>query len=160
MFETRRLYLKEVTIKDIHDVRESVNDPYIQTYVLGAPFFTQAETWVKNSTSSQTRLVARVKGTNEFVGVVVFTEFSSTVDIGGWVLSKFKRLGYAKEVYDACSFILFEAGKHKITGTCIKGNEEAEGFMYSQGFSLVVTLREHATKNGKLVDIQLFEKFK
>lgn len=158
MIETKRLTIQEVDIdKDLEDIKESLKDPFIQDNVYGIPPIKDVEDWLVNNNAMI--LIARTKDTNEFIGLITVTIFSTTADIGGWCVNKNRKQNYAKEVYTSISKTLFENTIHKITATCIKDNLLARILLESLKFDHIATLKEHAILNGRFVDIMLFERF-
>ena len=153
MKTTNRLVLKYTTSDDFDEIIKSLDDKYIQDNVVGLP--DNLNVWISNGT----KLTVRLKN-NEFVGVMCINEFSTTADIGGWCVEKFRGNGYAHEAYNIISEILFAGGTHKLTANCIKGNTLAISLLESLNFAYNTTLKEHAVIGIDYVDILLYERFR
>lgn len=153
MVTTKRLTITDTCVDDLPEIKESLNDKYIQTNVIGIP--TDLEQWLN---SDGIKLTIRLKDTNELVGVMCVSIFSSTADIGGWCVEKFRKQGYAHEVYKSVSDTLYQNGIHKLTANCVKGNRKAIYLLESLNFTFNTTLKEHATIGPKYQDLLLYER--
>jgi RimJ/RimL family protein N-acetyltransferase len=153
MVTTKRLTITDTCTDDFPEIKESLNDKYIQANVIGIP--TDLDHWLN---SDGIKLTVRLKDTNELVGVMCVNIFSSTADIGGWCCKKFRNNGYAHEVYKSVADTLYKNGIHKLTANCLKGNRMAIYLLESLNFVFNTTLKEHCVIGPKYHDILLYEK--
>jgi len=158
MILTQRLELTNMGIKDVALVRESLNDPMVQNQIIGIPFYTQVSAWYQSKPLNALYLIARDKITQDMVGVMILQQFSTTLDIGGWVCERYRHKGYVKEAYEAVMKVAKECGTHKLTANCITTNERARELITTMGFTQCCVLREHAKIGDQFVDVVLYEK--
>lgn len=168
MITTNRTHIRLMNPFELPDLRrELYEDKEIYSLMLGLPDVKDLTNWFRALRDTKSLYSVIDKRLGEMIGILILNSMYSTVDIGGWLFKDFRKIGIAKEVYDALEKYLFEDVKkmsytnvHKLTANCLSTNNMAIRTLESLHFKKICTLREHACLNGKYVDIELYEKFR
>jgi RimJ/RimL family protein N-acetyltransferase len=160
MIETDRLFITLISGDDAEDVRKLHNEPETLRWLSDMRVVSPEEqsSWLSGLQHSKTsqRYVAREKSINELVGVFRFDRIdyqNLSAEVGLDVATRFRRMGYAKEIYHAMLPYLFsEFSLNRLSLITLATNTPAINLYESLGFEKEGTLRQAIRRDDHFLD--------
>ena len=158
---TKRTTINLIVENDIEEVRNLHNDHTVLFQLSDTTYVTKEmqKLWFENlsSSSKSFRYVCRSLDKNELVGVFRVDNMDSinkSVMVGLDVAVKYRRKGYAVEIYQFFIKYFFEIKKfHRIYLTTLESNIPALSLYSKLGFTLEGIQREAIWRNGSYVNL-------
>ena len=137
-FETKRLRIKLLEMRDVPALQRLTDDPVITISFLPKPFkLDDAEALVRGIDDGRHRFAGLWRD-DTLVGVLgVFVHDDSHLEVGYWIGSAFQGNGYATEALTGAVLIfrsIFPA--HSILAECSPANERSRSVLKKAGFQL------------------------
>ena len=160
MIETDRLFITLISGDDAEDARKLHNEPDTLKWLSDTHVVSPEEqtSWLAGLQISKTsrRYVAREKSINELVGVFRFDRLDSqnlSAEVGLDVASRFRKMGYAKEIYHAMLPYLFsEFSLNRLSLLTLVTNTPAINLYESLGFKKEGILRQAIRRDDDFLD--------
>jgi [ribosomal protein S5]-alanine N-acetyltransferase len=150
MLETQRLVISEISLKDLEEARLLHNEPETLRWLSDSHVVSREEQikWfdglMRSSTSK--RYIAREKYEGDLVGVFRFDRLdrhNSSAEVGLDISVKYRRLGFAKEIYETLiPYFFHEMSLHRLSLITLENNIPAIRLYQSLGFMREGVLRE------------------
>lgn len=161
MIETERLFIALITGGDAEDARKLHNEPETLKWLSDTRVVSPEEqaTWLAGLQISKTskRYVAREKSKDELVGVFRFDRLDNqnqSAEVGLDVATRFRRMGYAKEIYHALLPYLFsEFSLNRLSLITLATNTPAINLYESLGFKKEGVLRQAIKRDDQFLDV-------
>ena len=150
MIDTPRLLISELSLEDLEEVRQLHNEPDTLRWLSNTRPVTSDEQvkWFKElqKTHSSKRFVARAKSNGNLIGVFRFDHLdneNSSAVVGLDVSTDFRRLGFAREIYNALIPYFFTImSLNRLSLITLETNAAAIKLYESLGFKREGLLRE------------------
>lgn len=147
---TNRMVITPINELDLEEVRNLHNEPSVLSQLSDSRFVSNEmqNNWFKSLEKSKNsfRFVCRSTETGNLIGVFRidnFDQLNKCVMIGLDISEKFRRQGYATEIYSYFMKYFYEEIKiHRLYLSTLEDNEAARGLYVKLGFSI----------EGKLID--------
>lgn len=160
MLETDRLIIKSISNVDAEEVRKLHNEPETLKWLSDTRIVSQEQqiSWLAELQLSKTsrRFIAREKSLGELVGVFRFDrldELNLSAEVGLDVATKYRKQGYAKEIYHAMLPYLFsEFSLNRLSLITLVTNIPAINLYESIGFKREGVLRQAFKRDDQFLD--------
>lgn len=160
-FETNRTMLRLIELEDLEEVRNLHNEPSTLNQLSDNRYVTASmqELWFRKLQDSVTsfRYVCRDIDSNDLVGVFRVDNLDTlnrSVMIGLDVSQKFRRNGYATEIYKFFIEYLFDKKNfHRLYLSTLSTNIAAQGLYENLGFMQEGIFRDAIFRNNEYVDL-------
>ena len=160
MIETDRLFITLISGEDAEDARKLHNEPETLKWLSDTHVVSPVEqaSWLAGLQRAKTsrRYVAREKSINHLVGVFRFDRLDNqnlSAEVGLDVATRFRRLGYAKEIYTAMlPYIFSEFSLNRLSLITIETNTPAIKLYESLGFKKEGVLRQAIKRDEQFLD--------
>ncbi len=160
MIETVRLFITPISGEDAEDARKLHNEPETLKWLSDKHVVSPVEqnSWLAGLQQSKTsrRYVAREKSTNDLVGVFRFDRLDSqnlSAEVGLDVATRFRRMGYAKEIYHTMLPYLFSKfSLNRLSLITLSTNTPAIKLYESLGFTREGVLRQAIKRDDHFLD--------
>lgn len=160
-FETDRTIIRLVELDDLEEVRCLHNEPSTLNQLSDARYVTplMQEAWFQRLQASETscRYVCRIKDGNDLVGVFRVDNvdtFNQSVMVGLDISQKFRRNGYATEIYKFFIEYFFDKRKfHRLYLSTLSTNVAAQELYKTLGFSPEGIQRDAIFRNEEYIDL-------
>lgn len=160
MLETKRLVISEISSKDLEDVRLLHNEPETLKWLSDSHTVSRDEQakWFERLVQSTTsmRYIARKKNEGSLVGVFRFDRLdriNSSAEVGLDVSVQYRRLGFAKEIYETLiPYFFHEMSLHRLSLITLENNIPAISLYQSLGFMREGVLREAIRRDSGFIN--------
>lgn len=168
VFQSKRLLLRELSLKDASEIQPLLNDETIAMNTLTIPF-PLPDGWAKQWIEALVKV--RVNGnptsfsivrnsTDEIVGVVslrdVNTNFENA-ELAYWIGRPFRGRGFATEAGRLIMALGFQTlGLNRIYAYHYSSNKGSGRVLIKLGMTHEGTLRQHIKKSGKFKDTEIY----
>ncbi|MEM1086281.1 MAG: GNAT family N-acetyltransferase [Pseudomonadota bacterium] len=172
--ETDRTVLSLLHERDAQAIAEyyRVNAAHLDPWEPARPaHFHDAKSWRQRARKAQLdaregtslRLVARLKEANEIIGVCNFTNVqrgpAQSAYLGYSIAAAYQRIGLMSEIVDAgCTYMLGEAGLHRIQAACIPKNARSAKLLEKLGFRMIGRAEKYLQIKGTWMDHNLWQR--
>lgn len=158
---SRRLSIRVLERRDLEEVRLLHNEDSTLSRLTDIRHVSESEqeAWFQSISTSRTsrRYVARLRETGELVGIFRIDRIDSVnrnALVGADVVPKFRRQGYAKEMFEYFFAYLFQQwGLHRLGLVTLKTNETAIALYKKLGFVEEGREREAIFRDGEFRDL-------
>ena len=160
-FETNRLMIRLIELEDLEEVRNLHNEPSTLNQLSDNRYVTalMQEVWFRKLQDSVTsfRYICRDIDSKDLVGVFRVDNLDTSnrsVMIGLDVAQKYRRNGYATEIYKFFIEYLFDKkGFHRLYLATLSTNIIAQGLYKNLGFTREGIHRDAIFRNNEYVDL-------
>ena len=160
--ETKRLILREPTIKDVNDLVEGLNNLKVSRYLAKVPYpyvKKDATFWIKNyykKKGESYNFEIELKENKKLIGacgVHAHSKFNESVEMGYWVNEKYWKKGIMTEAATAVIDFAFKKLKVNRVGLLAYTKNDASNAVAKKlGFTFEGTLRQyHKTKSTGII---------
>ncbi len=171
---TKRLVLRDVTLKDAESIAENANDKLNWYYTESMPYpylLKDAKKFIKSCMKKQKGKSRKdynfgisLKPGKEIIGMISLFRINrmhKTAGIGYWIGKNYRKLGLMSEAERAVLNFAFNKLKlNKIKGEAITENKGSNGLFKKFGFRKIGILREELIKKGNKKDAYSWELLK
>ena len=160
-FETNRVMIRLIGLEDLEEVRNLHNEPSTLNQLSDNRYVTASmqEVWFQKlqESASSFRYVCREIDSEDLIGVFRVDNldtFNRSVMLGLDVAQKFRRNGYATEIYKFFIEYLFDKKNfHRLYLSTLSTNIAAQGLYKNLGFMSEGIQREAIFRNNEYVDL-------
>ncbi|MGB5820687.1 MAG: GNAT family protein [Saonia sp.] len=165
--ETERLFLTELTSKDIPEIVKHASNKNISDFTLNLPFpYSEKDAifWINLANQgfkNRTDIIfgIRLKPENKFIGGIGLTveRKFNRAEIGYWIAEPYWRKGYATEATKSIIQYGFEnLDLNKFTSSHLAKNPASGKVMKNSGMTKEGELKEHILKQSEYHDLILY----
>ena len=167
---TRRLILRDITMKDVKEIVENANDPEIFYFTASIPYpytLKDAKEWIrknlkeaKKKKPKQINFVIDING--EVVGGIGLNKIEGhKAEIGYWLAEKYWGQGIMTQAVKLVTGFGFKKLKLKrIYARAFSFNKASKRVLEKAGYKLEGILRKNTKKDNKFIDDYLFAKIR
>jgi RimJ/RimL family protein N-acetyltransferase len=171
-FTTRRLILRPITMKDIKDLVENINNLKVSRYMLSIPCpyaIKDAKWWInrckekaKQKPRTSYEFAIELKSERRIIGgcgLIDVNRQQGTAELGYWLGEKYWKQGIMTEATTKIIDFTFNRLKlRKLKILCFVENKASNGLAKKLGAKLEGTLRKHcrAKSTGKIHDENIY----
>lgn len=162
-----RIILRAIEEKDLIYLKEIINDPNSEKYVLGwskPVSMIQQEEWFKSVKNDESSIRFVVESENQFIGTCILNNIdwkNRSIGINIKLLEKYRNNGYGKECIQLLvKYCYEEINMNRIEANILEYNIASQRLFEKCGFILEGKKRKSIYKNNKYNDVRIYSLLK